>query len=310
LLIQSVSELEAKIRRNTSDLKSDSFSDSGSKLPKTKAVSTGRALQEVDWHRVWKGEFTMLRMKVKKAVLALLGVAAAESFDKPVRKTVVNLGRSKTTMPNYPARMQLSCFYYPGFMVKEMIDQGVKGSQWVTIAPVINGNAPACRLARATSEQFMTEDGWFFEGVKGSLLFLEASEGDVNFGMPFRILEMKTGKKLFEDSSGHHHFKFTHASDGEMSLRYLRRVGGDCSIPKDGMSCWSKFRRHYGLELTTVPKCLGYRHEGDKEWTVADEGVPPEEINVPSAIDYPVVVELLPRPSIRAVPDPVSCFAE
>jgi hypothetical protein len=261
--------------------------------------------------------------KVKKAVVALLGVtvvlgnatsgsvAPAESFDKPVRKTVVNLARSSYLMPNDPARIQLSCFYYPDFMVKELNDPGVKGTQWVAIAPVINGDASACRLAHASIEQFMTKDGWFFEGVKGLLLFLEASEGDENGGMPFRILDMKTGKKVFEDSArGGGHLEFAHASDRNMSLRYLRRVGGDCSIPKDGMSCWSKFRRHYGLALATVPKCTGCRHEGEKEWVVGDEGVPPEEINTPSAIDYPVVVELFPRPSIRAVSGPVNCFAE
>jgi hypothetical protein len=157
----------------------------------------------------------------------------------------------------------------------------------------------------------MTKDGWFFEGVKGSLLFLEASEGDENAGMPFRVVDMKTGQKLFEDSArGSGHLAFAHASDGNTSLRYLRRVGGDCSIPKDGMSCWSQFRRHYGLALATPPKWTGYRKEGEKEWVVGDEGVPPEEINTPSAIDYPVVVELSPRPSIRAVPGPVQCFAE
>jgi hypothetical protein len=265
----------------------------------------------------------MLVSKVKKAVVVLLGatvvtglstsgaVPLTESFDKPIRKTVVNLGRSHTVMPNYSAWIQLSCFYYSGFMVKQLYDQGVKGSQWVTVTPVINRDAPACRLAKAPSEQFMTEDGWFFEGIKGSLLFLEAPDGDVNFGMPFRILDMKTGQKVFEDSAGgRRHLAFAHASDGNMSLTYLRRVGGDCSTPKDGMSCWSKFRRHYGLTLATVPKCIGYRHEGDKEWTVGDEGVPPEEITVPSSIDYPVVVELFPRPSIRAAPGPVQCFAE
>ncbi|HEX9202248.1 MAG TPA: hypothetical protein VF865_22015 [Acidobacteriaceae bacterium] len=263
----------------------------------------------------------MMILKAIKAVVALAVTAVlanapsasapAESFDKPVRKTVVNLGRSRTIMPNYPARIQLSCFYYPGFMVKELYDQGVKGSQWVAIAPVINGDAPACRLAHASTEQFMTQDGWFFEGVKGSLLFLEASEGDENFGMPFRILDMRTGKKVFEDSArGGRHLEFAHASDGNISLRYLRRVGGDCSIPKDGMSCWRKFRKHYGLAFATVPRCVGYRHQGDKEWTVDDPGVPPEEINVPSALDYPVVVELFPQPSIRAAPGPVNCFAE
>ena len=265
----------------------------------------------------------MASMKGKKIVVGLLGVTAAlvnvisgsaataGSFDKPVRKTVVDLGPSSTVMPKYPARIQLSCFYYHGLMVKQWNDQGVKGAPWVTITPAINGSTPACRPTHGSTEQFMTKDGWFFEGVKGPLLFLEASEGDENAGMPFRVLDIKTGKKVFEDSArAGAHLEFARTSNGNMSLRYLRRVGGDCSIPKDGMSCWNKFSNHYRLAVSPVPQCTGYRREGEKEWVVGAEGVPPEEINTPSAIDYPVVVEFFPEPSIRAVPGPVSCFAE
>jgi hypothetical protein len=256
--------------------------------------------------------------KAKKAVVALLSVMVVlgnstsasvtltESFDKPVRKTVVNLGRSTT--PTISARILLSCFYYPDFMVKELNDRGVKGVRWVTATPVINVNAPACRLAHSSTERFMATEWWSFEGVKGSLLFLEAADGDDNGGMPFRILDLKTGKKIFEDSAWWDgHLKFVHTTDETVSLRYLRVVGGDCSIPKDGISCWSKVRRRYGLAIATVPKCTGYRHEGEKEWVAGDEGVPPEKIDTPSTITYPAVVKLFPRPSIRAVPGPVRC---
>jgi hypothetical protein len=118
-----------------------------------------------------KVAFVMPMTMVKKAVVALLSVAVVlgnstsvsaaptESFDKPVRKTVVNLGRSPLLMPNSPLRIQLSCFYYPDFMVKELINPGEKGSQWVTITPVIKGNAPACRLANPSTEHFTIKDG-------------------------------------------------------------------------------------------------------------------------------------------------------
>jgi hypothetical protein len=258
--------------------------------------------------------------KAKKAVVSLLGVivmlgnstsasvAPTESFDKPVRKTVVNLGRSPYLMPNNPARIQLFCFYYKDFMVKELDNPGLKGVRWVTVTPIINEDAPACRLAHASTERFMAKEWWGFEGVKGSLLFLEAADGDSNGGMPFRILDLETGKKIFEDSAWWNgHPEFVHTTDETVSLRYLRVVGGDCSIPKDGMSCWSKFRRRYGLPIATVPNCTGYRHEGEKEWVVGDEGVAPEEIDTASAIAYPVLVTLFPRPSIRAVPGPMKC---
>jgi hypothetical protein len=285
-------------------------------------VSENPTLQEVDWHPVWRSVFGMLITKVKMAVVVLLGAAVVlgqttsgsvpptETFDKPARRTVVNLGWSTYLMPNNPSRIQLSCFYYPDFMVKQLNDPGMKGVRWVTVTPVINGDALACRLTHIPTERFVAKEWWGFEGVKGPLLFLEAADGDDNAGMPFRVLDMKTGQKIFEDSAGGGvgHLKFAHPADGSISLRYLRRVGGDCSIPKDGMTCWNKFRRHYGLVLTTVPKCAGYRREGEKEWVVGDEGVPPAETKTPSVIDYPVVVELFPQPTIRAVPGPVGCF--
>ena len=110
-------------------------------------------------------------------------------------------------------------------------------------------------------------------GVKGSLLFLGAADGSSG-GMPFRILDLKTGKKIFEDSTGGiGHLEFMHSSDGSMSLRYLRRVGGDCSIPKGGASCRTKFMEKFALPLATAPKCTGY--EGEKP-------VPPEEEQTPS----------------------------
>ena len=258
--------------------------------------------------------------KVGKAIVALLGVtvvlgsstpasaALTESFDKPVRKTVVNLGRSPYLMPNNPARIHLSCFYYQDFMVKELNDPGLKGVRWVTVTPVINEDAPACRLAHASTERFMAKEWWGFIGVKGSLLFLEAADGDENQGMPFRILDLKTGRKILEDSAWWNgHLEFLRTTDETLSLRYLRVVGGDCSIPKGGMSCWSQFRRKYGLPMATAPKCEGYRVEGEKEWAVGDKGVPPAEIDTPSAIAYPVVVKLFPRPLIRPVPGPVKC---
>jgi hypothetical protein len=258
--------------------------------------------------------------KVNKAVVALLGLAVAlgnsssasvaltESFDKPVRKTVVNLGRSAYLMPNNPDRVRLYCYYYQDFMVKELNNPGLKGVRWVTVTPFIDENAPACRLAHGSTERFMAKGWWGFEGVKGSLLFLEAADGDDNSGMPFRVLDLETGKKIFEDSAWWNgHLEFMHTTDETVSLKYLRVVGGDCSIPKDGTICWSKSRRRYGLGNATMPKCAGYRHEGEKEGAVDDDGVPLVEIDTPSAIAYPAVVDLFPRPSIRAVPGPIKC---
>jgi hypothetical protein len=213
-------------------------------------------------------------------------------------------------MPNNASQVELSCLYYPQFLVKELNDPGIKGSLWVTVISVADKQAPACRLAHASAERFIAKDGWYFDGVKGPLVFLQASDGNGMAGVPFRVMDAKTGKKIFEDSAygeRENHIGFAHAADGSMTLEYMRGVEGDCSIPKDGMSCWRKFRELYGLVVEAMPACIGYRHEGDKEWVVGDPGVPPDDVRTPSDIVYPVSVMLFPHPSIKAVPGPVKC---
>jgi hypothetical protein len=232
-----------------------------------------------------------------------------ESFDKPARKIVVNLGRSPYLMPNNPAQIQLSCFYYQDFMVKELNDPGLKGTRFVAVIHITKEQAPACRAAHAAKEQFIAKDWWSFLGAKGSLLFLGAADGDDNSGMPFRIVDLQTGRKIFEDSEWWNgRLEFVRASDETLSLRYLRVVGANCSIPKDGISCWSKFRSRYGIAMAALPKCTGYRVEGKKEWAEGDEGIPPAEIADSSVIAYPVAVDLQLL-SIRPVPGPVKCSA-
>lgn len=222
----------------------------------------------------------------------------AESFDKPVRETVVDLGPSAYLMPGSRSRIQLHCSYYPAFMVKQLDDPGLKGTRWVTIVPILNGHVPACRRSHGPTERFIATEWWTFIEAKGSLLFLEAADGSSG-GMPFRILDLKTGKKIFEDSRWWDgHLEFVHTPDGRMSLRYLRVVEGDCSIPKGGASCWNRFREKFGLPLAAAPKCTGSEEE---------QTIPAHEEQMESAIAYPVEVELSARPSIKAVPGPVKC---
>ena len=261
-----------------------------------------------DPQKEWDFSAKLLRMTLTKAMLAtavLLGslpfraVAHAESFDRPLQQKVVDLGQSPELRAGVDSHIRLECFYYPTFVIRQMNDPGIKGTLWVTIAPVLKEHLSACRRSHDPTERFRFKDGWFFAGAKGSLLFFEASDGN-DGGTPFRILDWKTGKKVFEDSVAlpDLRFDFTYAPDSRISLRYKRVVRGDCSIPKDGMSCWSKFSKQLGLPLATKPKCVGYEGE---------EPVPHQDEDTESAITYPVAVELLPRPSIEAVSGPVTC---
>jgi hypothetical protein len=238
----------------------------------------------------------------------LAHVALAETFDKPMRETVVDLGPSPHLLPGDKLRIQLTCFYFQDFVIKELDDPGLKGPRWVTSAPIIQRRVPTCHQWHDSTERFLAKGWWSFGGIKGSFVFLGAADGDDTGGMAFRILDVRTGKKIFEDSKWwDDHLNFASTTDGTMLIRYLRVVGGDCSIPKGGIACWNRFRRRYGVALATVPSCTGYRHEGDKERAVGDDGVLPEDIKTPSAIAYPVEVKLLLQPSIMAVPGPVKC---
>jgi hypothetical protein len=226
----------------------------------------------------------------------LSSVVLADSFDKPLRKRVVNLGSA----PGYPSNhIKLSCYYYPNFMVKEL-DMAEEGAEWHAIAPVQAGHLPACTRSHGSGEQVIKGQEWsgYFKGVKGGLVFLNAEDG-FNGGLDFAVCDSRTGKKIFEDSAGNSagdygHLDFVGTSKGQTSLRYSRVVSGDCSVPKDGAACWEKFRKPPGLEGATMPPCSDY---------------PGEQSGVsPSVLSYPVEVALFPQPSIKVVSGPVKCY--
>lgn len=232
-------------------------------------------------------------------------LAHAETFDTPVRKNSVDLGPSRSLMPGDPQHVQLSCSYYPGVMVKELDDPGMKGARWVTITLFSKAHFPACRSAHTPNERLLAKDSWGFVGVKGPLLFLMAADGE-DGGLAFRVLDWKTGRKLFEDSAavsyyGGPGFDFERGSKGELLLQYLRVVHGDCSIPNDGQSCWTNLRVRLGLPPSDAPACTGY--VGEK----ADQPIALAPLETHSALQYPAELKLLPRPSVRSVAGEVKC---
>jgi hypothetical protein len=232
------------------------------------------------------------------ALGALGSVAHAGSFDKYARKAVVDLGQSPYLRPSAHSRILLSCFYYPSFMVKELDDPGLKGTPWVTISPIRSGASHTCKRSHGSTERFIAKGWWGFIGVKGQLLFLEAPDG-IDDGMPIRVLDLKTGRKIFEDSVLLADFRidFESAPDGRMQMKYVRVVRGDCSIPKGGETCWNRFLQQFGLMSALEPVCVGYN----------GEPIPADEEQTESTIAYPVVVRLFPRPSVEAVPGLIKC---
>src|SRR3954469_9609335 len=126
------------------------------------------------------------------APLTCLGTAAglAESFDKPLHKKVLDMGRSAYLMPSDNRHVTLTCWYYGHFMVKEQNDPGMKGAELIALAPVRPGRLPKCSSALQPEEkqfkdwnsEFNALASWngYFAGVKHNLVFLERPDGDGN----------------------------------------------------------------------------------------------------------------------------------
>jgi hypothetical protein len=227
--------------------------------------------------------------------------AHAEPFDKPLQKKVVDLGRSPRLMPNDDRHIKLTCSYYPKFMIKELNDPGNKGALLIALVPARPGHISECTRTHVPGEEVFKDWDGYFGGIKRNLVFLYDSDGD-NGGIPFTVFDSRTQEKIFRDSVTlldshgelYHEIDFIHASDTQMTLRYLRVVTGTCSIPKDGNACWSKFKEQTGLSHAPVPKC------SDEPGEYAGRE--------PSVIAYPVEASLFPKPSITAIGNPVRCY--
>lgn len=180
--------------------------------------------------------------------------AAASLFDPPAQTQKRTLPPAKDV-----AKITLTCRYYAHFMVKQ-VDEGEVGAAEISILPIDAGAAkPACQRKNVPSEKVVNPNDWsgYVKGVKGDYVFLDADDG-VNGGLGFAVFAAGTAKKLFEDSAVGN-LKSV-ALDGKvLTLRYARSYSGDCSVPRDGASCWTKIATATGQGTTKQPDCAaGY----------------------------------------------------
>jgi hypothetical protein len=239
----------------------------------------------------------MLLFVVTALRITICGSAAnAESFDKPLQEKVIDLGRSQYLMRSDNSHVKLTCSYYPKFMVKQLDDPGNKGALWIAIVPSRPGHIAGCTRRHAPEDMVFKNWDGYFGGVKRDLVFLYDSDG-TNGGIGFAAFDSKTEAKIFSDSvrlgGRFDELDFVYVSDRQITLRYLRVVSGDCSVPKYASACWSKFQEQSGLRLAPIPTC---DYHG-------------EDLGVPSVIAYPVEVSLFPKPTTKAIGYPVKCWS-
>lgn len=223
-----------------------------------------------------------------------------EGFDKPLKKTVVDLGPSPFYKASQHVRNKLTCYSYSTFTVKEY-DQGEKGAEWLSIVPSAQA---ACTRRHREGEKVYIYPEWsgYFRGAKGPLAFFDAPDG-TDGGLPFAVFDVRTGRKLFEDSSLlafyqkklhiKNVFRVTSGADQIPQLTYLRVVRAGCDLKTGQADCWNKVRAEFRIPQTEIPVCS--KHEqAEGSWE--------------SAIVYPVSVLLTDSPQIKAVDGPVFCW--
>ena len=255
------------------------------------------------------------------ASAVLCAVACAENFDQPSRRTVVDLGNAPGTMP--PRSINLTCWYYHDFVIKQLDDPSLKGAAWVTVAPAGEGIHLPCRRPHEAGERYLGKDrthyfGGYFKGVKDQLVFLDAADG-MNGGISFIAYDWKSGRPIFQDTAlfwdgqdlrngPQDNVQFSRTSGGSLVLHYRRVVESTCSIPTEGMKCWTRVRRKFHLPPAAMPRCTGYRYPGMPDWT-PENPIVNEGMDAPSAFAYPVETTLRSPPSSKSVPGRITCSA-
>jgi len=242
------------------------------------------------------------------SLLTLSGSAQnqSESFDKPIKETVIDLGLS----PYYPAvrqnHGQLRCHYFQRFMVKEL-DWGQKGDDWISIASNDPAHLTPCSQEHNDDETLHREaQDEYFDAAKGNFVFLGAADC-LDRGSPFRVFDVVSGKELFEDqrrlSPKGKIADISFAKSGaNLVMRYPSVVAAECSLPQKKSECWKEILRSTGLGPQPMPKCIGYSGFN------RSEGYGTDDQSDPSVVSFPVEVTI-PEFKRRILPGPVTCWA-
>jgi hypothetical protein len=210
--------------------------------------------------------------------------ASAGLFDKPAKAVHLPLLADPA---NPQAKAQLSCFYYPHFMVKE-VDLGELGSEQLSLTPIASGQKkPACRSENSPDEKIVSPDDWsgYFWGVKGGYVFFSAEDG-WNGGMGFAVFTAADTKKIFEDTAKT--WRSIQLTSSGLTLRYRRVYGASCSLRADEATCWRQIKQDTGLTAAAAPDCAATYAAEQKRTPAFAQQV----LTDPSVFDYDVNVTI------------------
>jgi hypothetical protein len=208
---------------------------------------------------------------------------ASTLFDKPLHEQHRSLPRDPV---NPQFKPKLSCYIYPGLMVKQT-DMGEVGAArigLIRLAP--KAATPPCVRKPAKGEIDLVEhneSAGYFKGIKGPFVLIDAPEGDQG-GLGLSVFDFD-GVKHHEDllqSNGLQVVESLNANT-QLRLRYRRLFPAECSLYTDPTGCWQSIRQVTGLTEATPPDC-----RADYE-TMAKSETPERRqaaLQDPSVIEY------------------------
>lgn len=239
-------------------------------------------------------------MKYLFPILLLVWAARAEAsdaasvFDTPLNKAVAQYGAGR-----------VSCYYYSGFMVKE-VDAEEKGAEALSITPVSKQGSVGCHKVSA-GEKII--DSWkgYFAGVKGRYVFFTGDDGR-DGGYPFAIFDSYDGRKIVEDNikavpAG---FAGLEVAGDALVVRYTRAYRASCSFYADEAGCWETIKKETDMATSAVaPDCRAI-YEAEITRT---PGFAEDITKSPSMVGYEVEVRYSRgKSAFTALPGGVSCW--
>jgi hypothetical protein len=198
-------------------------------------------------------KLTVLGALALGASMTAIALAAAPAPAPSLFDTATAVDKVTIPAKGDKPKTQVTCHYFPHFMVKE-VDEGEVGASQLSIV----AGKPKCQQANAANEKIVNADDWsgYFKGVKGDFIFFDADDG-VNGGLGFAVFG-PDAKKVFEDTA----FGNLHdvaLAGTTLTVKYQRNAAASCSVVKDGASCWSKAVAETGVPATPAPDCAaGY----------------------------------------------------
>jgi hypothetical protein len=261
----------------------------------------------------------MLVFTIFLLALLLLGSACSRQLRKESKDSSLPFDKALDEKhvplpPNQESsrKPELSCYYYAGFMVKE-VDLGEKGAEQLSIIHMPRGRErPSCQRENVEGEVIIEDWGGYFMGVKGKYVFFDGDDGWNDNSRGFAIFEgpedWQAGRLLFWDhAEGDPSVNLIH--DG-VSLRYKKVYEAPCSLRADLQGCWNTIKQATGLTAKSPPDCSASYEQEEKRMSYNPE-LAKEVAQDPSVVDYEVEVVLAGSQVLRITPvsEAMTCTA-